>query len=146
ALAAVRQFVFQPAELDGKPIPVKILYRYAFTLREERTKLGPQINFEGVVLERFRKRPLAGIQIRVKDVGTSTRTDAEGRFRFFDLPIGAHTVEVSGSALISVSTEETIGEGKKTSVSYLVEEKEEGIDEEEIVRAPRIRRESSEVT
>jgi TonB family protein len=145
ALEAVRRFVFEPASLDGKPVAVKILYRYDFRLEEERTKLGPQINFEGVVRERFKKKPIGGVQIRVKDVGTSTVTGDDGRFRFFDLPIGTHAIEVSGPTLITVSTEETISERTKTSVTYLVEEKEEGIDEEEIVRAPRIRRESSEI-
>ena len=30
AAAAARQFVFEPAEIDGKPSPIRILYRYAF--------------------------------------------------------------------------------------------------------------------
>src|SRR5262249_33591332 len=86
------------------------------------------------------------VRIEIKDVGSSTITGAEGRFHFLDLPLGTHPIEVSGPTLVTVSTEETIAEGKKTSVTYLVEEKEEGIDEEEVVRAPRIRRESTEVT
>src|SRR5689334_17512262 len=28
AIAAVKQFVFEPAEIDGKPAPVKLTYRY----------------------------------------------------------------------------------------------------------------------
>ena len=30
---AARQFVFEPAEIDGKPAPIRILYRYEFVLR-----------------------------------------------------------------------------------------------------------------
>ena len=32
---AARQFVFEPAEIDGKPAPIRILYRYEFVLRPE---------------------------------------------------------------------------------------------------------------
>ena len=33
ALAAARQFVFEPAEIDGFPAPVKITFRYDFTIK-----------------------------------------------------------------------------------------------------------------
>src|SRR6185312_16508904 len=33
ALQAVRQFRFAPGRIDGKPVPVKVTYRYAFTMR-----------------------------------------------------------------------------------------------------------------
>src|SRR5262245_16768279 len=32
AVAAARQFVYEPAEIDGKPGPVTITYRYDFTI------------------------------------------------------------------------------------------------------------------
>src|SRR3954467_10021504 len=32
AVAAARQFEFEPAEIDGTPAPVKITYRYDFTI------------------------------------------------------------------------------------------------------------------
>src|SRR5687768_5113846 len=35
ALDAVRQFVFEPAEIDNRPAPIKIAYRYEFVLKEE---------------------------------------------------------------------------------------------------------------
>lgn len=35
AVAAAQRFVFEPAEIDGKPAPVKVLYRYEFTLKPE---------------------------------------------------------------------------------------------------------------
>src|SRR5215472_14994378 len=52
AVAAVKQFEFEPAEVDGKPAPVKIDYRYKFEIKTQIVKLGPQVNFDGVVLER----------------------------------------------------------------------------------------------
>ena len=35
ALDAVKRFRFSPAEIDGKPAPVKITYSYQFTARVE---------------------------------------------------------------------------------------------------------------
>ncbi len=53
-----QQFVFEPAEIDHQPAPVKITYRYDFTIVTEIVAAGPQINFDGVVLERFKKQPM----------------------------------------------------------------------------------------
>ena len=38
ALAAVRQFRFTPGRADGKPVPVKVTYRYAFVLQARRRR------------------------------------------------------------------------------------------------------------
>jgi len=35
AVKAAQRFVFEPAEVDGKPAPAKILYKYSFVLRDE---------------------------------------------------------------------------------------------------------------
>lgn len=146
AVAAARRFVFEPAEVDGVPAPVRIDYRYTFRLQEVKVKLGPQVNFEGVVLERFTKKPLEGVSVTLTDTGASTTTDAQGAFSFIDVPVGSHKVQLSGPHLITVSTQEDIAEAKKKTVRYLAEQKQEGVDEEEVVRAPRIRKESTEVS
>lgn len=142
ALAAVRQFVFEPAEVDSKPAPVKIQYRYTFVIREEMVKMGPQINFEGTLLERFSKRKMPGIKVTIKDTGAFTTTAPDGTFSFLDVPVGPHKIELSAPNLITQTTDETIEESRKKTVKYLVEEKEQGVDEEVVVRAPRIRKES----
>ncbi len=49
AVKAVKQFVFEPAEIDNQPAPVKITYRYDFVITEKMVKAGPQINFDGIV-------------------------------------------------------------------------------------------------
>lgn len=41
AVAAARQLVFSPAEVDDKPAPSKITYRYAFVIREEAPPAAP---------------------------------------------------------------------------------------------------------
>jgi TonB family protein len=126
AVAAVKQFVFEPAEIDGEPAPVKITYRYEFTIVEKMVKAGPQINFDGVVLERLKKRPLARVSVKIKELdGVTAQTDEDGHFAFMDVPPGKYKVEISHPKLMTVQTEETIAAGKRRTVKYLVEEKEE---------------------
>ncbi|MCU1283208.1 MAG: TonB family protein / TonB-dependent receptor, partial [bacterium] len=141
AVAAARQFTFEPAEVDGKPAPVKIDYRYAFAIKTEMVKLGPQVNFEGRVLERFTKKPMAGVAVMLES-GLTARTDDDGHFELIDVPLGAHKVQLSGDKLVTVSTEETIEKDQKKTVKYFVEQRQEGIDEETVVRAARIKKES----
>jgi TonB family protein len=148
AVAAARQFVFEPAEIDNQPAPVKITYKYDFTIKETIVKAGPQINFDGVVLERFKKRPMPRVTVSIKDLGPTGVvkgvTDEDGHFAFTDVPVGKHKIELAHPKLVTVTTEEEIVPGKRRTVKYLVEEREEGVDEEVVVRAPRIKKEAVE--
>jgi TonB family protein len=144
AVAAAKQFVFEPAESGGQPIPVKITYRYDFTIETKLVKTGPQVNFDGVVLDRFTKLPLANVEIRLVDLDVSARTDDDGAFAFMDVPTGAHKVEIRHPRLVTVLTEETIKPEQKRSLKYYVEEKEADADEEVVVRAARIKKEAVE--
>ena len=78
AIAAVKQFVFEPAEIDNQPAPVKITYRYDFVITEEMVKAAPQINFDGVILERFKKRPIAGVTVKLLELGGIAGDDRRG--------------------------------------------------------------------
>jgi TonB family protein len=145
AVAAAKQFIFEPAEIDGQPAPVKITYRYDFTIVEKMVKAGPQINFDGVVLERFKKKPFARVKVKLVDLeGVTATSDDDGHFAFLDVPPGKHKVELSHPKLVTVVTEEEIAVGKRRTVKYLVEEREEGVDEAIVVRAPRIKKEAVE--
>jgi TonB family protein len=146
AVAAAKQFVFEPAEIDHLPAPVKISYRYDFTIVEKMVKAAPQINFDGVVRERFKKVPLPDVTVKLLDLGgVAGTTDEDGHFAFIDVPPGKHRVELSHPKLVTVVTEETIAPGKRRTVKYLVEEKEEGEEGTNIVvRAPRIKKEAVE--
>jgi TonB family protein len=146
AVAAAKQFVFEPAEIDNQPAPVKITYKYDFTIKETMVKAGPQINFDGVVLERFKKKPMARVSVTIKDLGPGIKgvTDEDGHFAFTDVPAGKHKIELAHPKLVTVTTEEEIVVGKRRTVKYLVEEREEGVDEEVVVRAPRIKKEAVE--
>ena len=145
AVAAAKQFVFEPAEIDGQPAPVKITYRYDFTIVDEMVKVGPQINFDGVILERFKKRPLPRVAVTIKDLGNlQAMTDPDGHFAFMDVPPGKHKLEITNPRLMTITTEETIAIGKRRTVKYYLEEKEEGVDDAAVVRAPRIKKEAVE--
>ncbi len=94
ALEAVKQFVFEPAEFDGKPSPVKITYRYDFVMKEE--PKGPVVNFEGLVRNRLTKQPMEGAVVTI-DGKTKATTDAAGHFEFTDVPLGKHSIEILGA-------------------------------------------------
>ena len=144
AVAAVRQFEFEPASLDGTPVPVKIHYAYKFEVKEVMVSLGPQINFEGLVTNRFTKVPQRGVKVKIIDLDIEGMTDEDGAFAFTDVAPGPHTIELSSRELVTIKTEEVITKGKKTTVKYMVEPKEEDVDEEAVVRAPRIKKEVTE--
>src|SRR5437867_1873448 len=93
AVAAVKQFEFESAEIDDKPAPVKITYRYDFTIKVETVSLGPQVNFEGVVLERFKKKPIKGAIVKLLGMDAKIVTAEDGRFAFLDVPPGPLKVE-----------------------------------------------------
>ena len=59
AIAAVQQFKFDPAEIDNKPAPIRIQYRYEFVLKEEAPTTGI---LEGVVKARGTGEPHCGYE------------------------------------------------------------------------------------
>ena len=72
---------------------MKITYRYDFTIVEQIVKAGPQINFDGTVIERLSKKPLAHVAVKIVDLdGVTGVTDADGKFAFTDVPAGKHKV------------------------------------------------------
>jgi len=105
AVAAARQFLFTRPKAGGQAIPVKITYRYDFTIVTKMVSLDQQVNFEGVVLDRFKKQPMAEVTVRIKDLDLATKTDAAGSFSFTDLPPGAHKIEIRHPRLVTVLTD-----------------------------------------
>jgi TonB family protein len=114
AESAARRFVFEPAEVDGKPSPIRILYRYEFTLKAEAPKAAV---FEGVVRDRATQQPLAGVTVAL-DSGEQAVTDASGRFRLPDVAPGKHAVTLSGERLTALRTEESFEIGKRLDATY----------------------------
>lgn len=117
ALEAVRAFLFEPAELDGKPAPIRIQYRYEFVLKEAVPTTG---ELEGVVKKRGSDEPFAGVTVALED-GQSVETDAAGRFAFKELAPGPHTVTLSRSDLKGLQTQETVVAGEKLQATYEVD-------------------------
>ena len=142
AMAAVKQFVFEPAEIDGKPAPVKIVYRYEFTLKVEAPTTAA---FDGVVRARKSKKPLAGVTLEL-DGGQSAVTGPDGRFHFDAVPPGQRALTLRGDKLTAQRTEETFEAGKRLDATYDVEEQEapepgaSADDLEIVITAPPLRK------
>lgn len=153
AVSAARRFVFRPAELDGKPSPVKITYRYRFAPRVVAPTTG---TLRGVVLDKRTKRPLAGITVAI-DGGRAATTDDRGAFTFDALAPGPVRLTLSRADLTPLQTEETIEAGHALEARYDVElpaapepgaAAEDKDDFEVVVVAPRLVKEvvSTEVS
>ncbi|MBN9162823.1 MAG: TonB family protein [Myxococcales bacterium] len=117
ALEAVRRFRFRPAEIDHKPAPVKITYRYVFTPKVAVPTTG---KLRGVVLSKANGQPLAGVKVEVAGSG-ETITDGEGRFSFDDLPPGETAVTLSRADLTPLQTQETVEAGRTLEARYSIE-------------------------
>ncbi len=120
AVAAVRQFHFTPAEVDGKPSAVRIHYAYDFVLtkvRQEVPQQGP-VNLEGTLLERGTRRPVAGAEVALPELHLSVTSDAKGAFSFRDVPEGKHPVRVVVAGFEKFDAVETVKKGKATRVTY----------------------------
>jgi TonB family protein len=143
ALEAVKQFVFEPAEIDGKPAPIRILYKYEFVLKTEAPTLAV---FEGTVRARKTKAPIASITVEL-DTGQRAITDASGKFKIEDVKSGLHAISLSGENVTAVRTEETFAEGKRLEATYEIENQPEAVapgeeaDLEIVVVAPPVRKE-----
>lgn len=141
AVAAARQFVFEPAEVNGKKIPVKITYKYEFVVKQEVIK-RTNSDFEGVVRDRTTKKPIAGVKVKL-ETGQEAVTDANGHYLIPEVEAGDHMVTLSGEGLTQVGTQETFEAGKKLDATYDIELKanvpgDEESDFEVVVTAPRI--------
>jgi TonB family protein len=143
ATQAVRQFVFEPAEIDGRPAAIRILYRYEFVLKSEAPTTAP---FEGRVRDRRGKKPLAAVTVTL-DGGPSTTTDSEGSFHFDAVAPGEHAITLSGAKLTALQTTETLVAGRRLTVTYDVDVRDEQAvpedrdDVEIVVHAPPLQKE-----
>jgi TonB family protein len=150
ALAAARQFVFRPAEIDGLPAPIRILYRYEFVLR---VAAPTSAVFVGSVRNRDTHAPLPNVTVAL-DSGASAVTDASGRFQIPEVSPGAHAVTLSGEQLTALRTEETFVAGQQLDATYDVQLESPAVagepseDLEIVVVAPALRKQvvSTEVS
>jgi TonB family protein len=117
AVDAIKKFVFEPAEINDKPAPIRINYRYQFVLKVAEPTTGI---FTGIVRKRPGGEPLVGVTVSL-DNGTSAVTDDAGHFEFPELEPGRHRVLLSRSDLKGLQTEEDIVAGQKLDATYEIE-------------------------
>ncbi len=152
ALAAVRQFEFSPAEVDGHPAAVRLQYSYTFLFRPEVVAepleadagaTAALVNFKGRVVERGTRDAVSGAQVLV--AGQEAVTDEAGAFELTQVPSGLQKVTVAASAYHTYSVDESFAEGQRTVVTYFIRKRVSGAYET-LVRAPKERREVAQVT
>ncbi|HVY38068.1 MAG TPA: TonB-dependent receptor [Polyangia bacterium] len=143
AVAAAGGYVFEPAESDGKPVPVQLAYKVKFRLHARPpapvaaaapappapvpAPRPPRESLAGALRERGTRTPLIGFVVTASREGASppeayeATTDGDGRFAFFDLAPGAWHVDVEAPAYLPFRTTEEVRAGQKTVVTYYVE-------------------------
>ncbi|MEZ4473207.1 MAG: TonB-dependent receptor [bacterium] len=122
AVEAVSRFRFEPARSGGEAIPVRLQYRYAFTLKQVvEEKAAPTGRLEGRLIEAGTRRPLPGLIVRLPALGQEAISDAEGRFAFENLQSGRVLLRVEDPEYADLEDEEDVVEGQATEVRYILE-------------------------
>ncbi|MET0384873.1 MAG: TonB-dependent receptor [Polyangiales bacterium] len=151
ALAAAREFVFRPAEIDNVPSRIQILYRYEFT---PPPAAPTHAVFAGLVKDRRTGVVLPGITVRLA-TGQSAVTDAAGHYEIAEVEPGEHVVTLEGPELPPLQTQEFFQAGQRLEAAYDVEPidpnapaSESSDDMEIVVTAPPLRKQvvSTEVS
>ena len=140
ALHAVQQFRFRPAEIDGAPAAVQIVYRYDFVLRHERQEapLEAPLALEGRVIARDTRAPVGGARVSAGSVTVETGTD--GRFTLRGVPPGEVVVVVTSPEHETLSVTESIAAGQVREVEYRIARRHTD-PYQAVVRGERARRE-----
>jgi TonB family protein len=117
AVAAIQQFLFEPAEVNNRPSPIRINYRYDFVIKVEAPTTA---QFTGLVRNHDKGEALAGVSISL-DNGMTAVTDQAGRFELDSIEPGKHRVILSRGDLKALQSEENFEAGKKVDATYDVE-------------------------
>jgi TonB family protein len=113
AVAAAKQYVFEPAEIDGKPgaIAVETAINFVIEQRPEpepppeppppRARTGPPnhagamaapVTISGQALERGTRKKLAGVIVSIVELGLDAVTGDDGTFYFHGVPPGKYQI------------------------------------------------------
>lgn len=146
AVAACRQFQFQPARRGEQAIAARISYRYRFTLSTPPPPPPPSGpapttgTLRGWVLDRLGEPVVdAVVSLRVDTPSGAAgqagraRTDDAGGFVFGDLPAGGYSVDVAAAGYRILETREQLVAGADLRVRYRL--REEGGRYESVTRA-----------
>ncbi len=141
AVAAVKQFQFTPAIINGQPTAVEIEYRYEFVIKRAPPAPPPKekpVSLLGRIIERGTREPV--VAASVEAAGATAETDTDGRFALRGLPVGPVKVHVVDSSHHPLSVDEIIEAGKVKEVEYRMNRKRYGAFES-VVRGTRERKE-----
>ena len=146
ALAAVRQFQFSPAEVDGVPAPIQIQYVYNFVLQPPKVEESapppppPQATLTGQLLARGSRSRVGGATVRCGDdpEAPEALSDAEGRFTLKVTP-GTCDVRVVANDFHLFTTKEQLAPNETTEVIFYLLPKAPGY--ETVVRGAREKKE-----
>lgn len=101
--------------------------RPAVEARPPGTPASARVNFGGVLRERGTRLPLTGAIVVVfreengQPVGFEATTDADGKFKFYDLAPGEWKILAEPPGYYPVRTTETIAQGEAVDVTYFIE-------------------------
>lgn len=124
ALAAVQQFVFEPARRNLEPMAARIRYAYGFRAPtpEGEVPQGPPLGSITGVLRTHEDAAVTGAQVLIvstdEAVVRRATTDAAGGFAFEDLPPGLYDVRVTLSEGEPLVYQEAVAENESTDLVY----------------------------
>jgi TonB family protein len=151
ALEAVRQFEFEPAEIEGEPAAVTIAYKYGFALKAKEPETptappAPTLSFTGRLVERGTRKPIVGVTVTAfrgegeAAVGFEATSKADGTFELYDLEPGEWRVLCDPQGYYPLRTSETLVIGELLEVTYHLE-RQSYSPYDVLVEARRVRRE-----
>jgi len=112
AVAAAMQYVFDPAEIDGKPAAIAVETAINFVIEKKeaeppppppapKTRTGPPnhagsmdapVTLSGQAVERGTRKKLAGVIVSITELGLDAVTGDDGTFYFHGVPPGNYHV------------------------------------------------------
>jgi TonB family protein len=142
AVAAAMQYIFEPAEIDGKPaaITVETVIHFVIEQQEEPDEPEPPpppdehpaqtwedapgeagdpkqpIRLAGEVIERGTRKRLSGVIVSIEQLGLDVVSDADGAFAFHGVASGTYDVIALGDGYERLSRRVTIGKGERVDV------------------------------
>lgn len=121
ALAAVAQFLFSPATVNGKAVPVRVRYVYHFKLEEKEVKAEPGQVVEGTIKEKGVGLPVVGAELAIPGARTKGTTNKRGRFKFKNIEPGEYKLFVVHPEYKKLETVLKVEPDKTLQVKLLVE-------------------------
>ncbi|HET6415273.1 MAG TPA: TonB-dependent receptor [Polyangiales bacterium] len=143
ALAAARQFVFEPARKDWEPIAARIRYRYIFELKEPPEEITTAW-LSGTVLLAENESAAGSVSIEIlnerNELVRELVAGPDGTFVVTDLEPGTYEVTILGGEFGDLKAEEELAAGQVTQVIYRLGAQKKasyrGFGETAVVEAP----------